>query len=74
MFQETKKPLDEESDRIFKASGSFDSFTYWNYDKVPSNGDAIKQALQIIPITNRLAESVALDEIEELLKEDKENS
>lgn len=66
--------MDEESDRIFKATGSFDAFTYWNYDKVPSNADAIKQALQIIPIANKLAEAVSKDEIEDFLKEDKENS
>lgn len=74
MFQETKKPLDEDSDRVFKVSGSFDSFTYWNYDKVPSNADAIKQALQIIPITNKLAETVSLDEIQDFLAKDKENN
>ncbi|KAL5288737.1 RNASEH2C family protein [Megaselia abdita] len=74
VFQETKKPLDEDSDRIFKASGVFDSFTYWNYDKVPSSSDAIKQALQIIPITNKLAGAVSLDEVEQFLKEDKENN
>lgn len=66
--------MDEDSDRTLQASGLFDKFTYWNYDKVPSNGDAIKQALQIIPISIALSEEISIEEIEQFLKEDKENS
>lgn len=46
IFQETQRPLSETDDRTFKVSGIFDEFTYWNYDKVPSDNDKLKQALQ----------------------------
>lgn len=46
IFQETQRPLNETDDRTFKVSGIFDEFTYWNYDKVPSDNDKLKRALQ----------------------------
>lgn len=46
VFQETNRPLDENSDRTFKVKGVFNEFTYWNYDKMPSNDDKLKLALQ----------------------------
>lgn len=44
VMQETKKTLLEDSERTFKMSGKFDDFVYWNYDKVPSNNDALHRA------------------------------
>ena len=73
VLQESQTRLDEDSERHFKTAGTFESFTYWNYDKVPSNGDALKQTLQFIPIANELARPVAIEEIEDFLKENKEN-
>lgn len=46
IFQETQRPLNETDDRTFKVSGVFDEFKYWNYDKLPSENDKLKQALQ----------------------------
>lgn len=45
VFQEDHRPLDENAERTFKVSGIFNEFTYWNYDKVPSDNDKLKQAL-----------------------------
>lgn len=50
VLQETRKPLDEEADRILRVKGTFENFTYWNYDKVPSAADGYNQALQIVDI------------------------
>lgn len=50
VFQEIQKPLDENASRKFKAIGSFEDFTYWNYDKVPSKNDAIQKALNMIDV------------------------
>lgn len=45
VFQEDQRPLDENAERTFKPSGVFDEFIYWNYDKLPSHNDKLKQAL-----------------------------
>lgn len=50
VLQETRKPLDEAADRILRIKGSFEEFTYWNYDKIPSNADGFHQALQVLDI------------------------
>lgn len=45
VFQEIQKPLNENADRTFKVNGKFSNFTYWNYDREPSDNDVLKQAL-----------------------------
>lgn len=45
VFHEIQKPLQENTDRTFKANGTFSNFTYWNYDREPSDNDVLKQAL-----------------------------
>lgn len=45
VFQEIQKPLNEDATRTFKVNGIFSNFTYWNYDKEPSNNDQLRQAL-----------------------------
>lgn len=45
VFQEDHRPLDENAERTFKVTGIFNEFTYWNYDKQPSENDKLKQAL-----------------------------
>lgn len=56
IFQETQRPLDETADRTFKVKGVFNEFTYWNYDKIPSHDDKLKQALQ----WNKYADAVSV--------------
>lgn len=46
VWMETQRPMDENAKRSFRTKGIFTEFTYWNYDKVPSNNDALKQALE----------------------------
>lgn len=45
VFQETQRPMEENARRTFKVCATFDEFTYWNYDKEPSENDQLKQAL-----------------------------
>lgn len=45
VFEETQRPLNENSARSFKVHDVFSEFTYWNYDKPPTENDALKQAL-----------------------------
>lgn len=44
VYQETQRPMLEDTKRWFRTKGIFSEFTYWNYDKEPSNNDALKQA------------------------------
>lgn len=46
VFQEMNRPLEENAERTFKVNGVFKDFTYWNYNKEPSENDQLKQALQ----------------------------
>lgn len=59
IFQENHRPLDENDDRTFKVSGTFNEFTYWNYDKNPSENDKLKQALQ----WNEFANAVSISNL-----------
>lgn len=46
VFQEMNRPLEENAERTFKVNGVFKDFTYWNYNREPSENDQLKQALQ----------------------------
>ncbi|XP_023304182.2 ribonuclease H2 subunit C [Lucilia cuprina] len=63
VVQETRKPLDEEADRLLRIKGSFEEFTYWNYDKIPSVADGYKQALQILRLAEELAEPCTEEDV-----------
>lgn len=52
IFNENKKPLNEEAERNLKATGTFKSFTYWNYDKTPSRNDALAKVVDWIDISD----------------------
>ncbi|KAG5671498.1 hypothetical protein PVAND_001692 [Polypedilum vanderplanki] len=63
ILKENEKLQIEESDRVLKFGGKFDKFTYWNYDKNPSENDAYKKALHYIKIAEALhSEIESLDE------------
>ncbi|PSN50087.1 Copine-8 [Blattella germanica] len=51
IVHETMKPLNEEAERNVHVTHSFKSFTYWNWDKVPSKNDAFLSALDWIEIS-----------------------
>lgn len=52
IFNENKKPLNEEAERNLKATGTFKSFTYWNYDKIPSRNDALAKVVDWMDISD----------------------
>ncbi|XP_068147234.1 LOW QUALITY PROTEIN: ribonuclease H2 subunit C [Drosophila tropicalis] len=54
VLQETEKPLIDTSERQLRLTGQFDEFTYWNYDKVPSNSDGYRQALLMTDVAEAL--------------------
>ncbi|XP_076677109.1 ribonuclease H2 subunit C [Andrena cerasifolii] len=53
-FLERKKPEVENVERNLYSTGTFSSFTYWNYDKLPSKNDALAAALDWIDIAEAL--------------------
>lgn len=53
-LHETLRPCTDKEERKFYASKSFDSITYWNWDKVPSKNDLIYQAMDWIDIAEVL--------------------
>ncbi|XP_033253691.1 uncharacterized protein LOC117193068 [Drosophila miranda] len=59
VLQETEKPLSESADRQLRLTGVFDEFTYWNYDKVPSNGDPFRQAMLMADMAKALSEPIS---------------
>lgn len=54
VYTERKRPLNDDTDRVFQQKSTFDNFTYWNYDKNPSRNDAFTQALQWLEISDVL--------------------
>ncbi|XP_060581789.1 ribonuclease H2 subunit C-like [Ruditapes philippinarum] len=54
IFNESKKSVTEDDERELTATGSFDSFNYWNLDREPSHGDRLHQALTWIDIAKAL--------------------
>uniref|UniRef100_A0A1I8M8C6 Uncharacterized protein n=1 Tax=Musca domestica TaxID=7370 RepID=A0A1I8M8C6_MUSDO len=68
VLQETRKPLDEEAERILRVKGTFEEFTYWNYDKIPSASDGYTQALQIVQLADVLSETISEEEVLKELK------
>jgi len=61
VLQETEKPISESSDRQLRLTGVFGDFTYWNYDKVPSNDDAYRQALLLADVAQAVRYSSRLE-------------
>ncbi|KAH8331387.1 hypothetical protein KR074_002027 [Drosophila pseudoananassae] len=74
VLQETEKPLSESSDRQLRLTGVFEAFTYWNYDKVPSNGDAYRQALIMSDVAQALAQPINEQDLEAEIARNKENT
>lgn len=54
VYTERKRPLNDDVDRVFQQKTTFDSLTYWNYDKNPSRNDSFKQAMQWLEISDVL--------------------
>ena len=52
VFRENEHLKIEDADRELKFGGKFDSFTYWNYDRVPTENDAYKKLQHYLKISN----------------------
>ncbi|XP_016994606.2 ribonuclease H2 subunit C [Drosophila takahashii] len=74
VLQETEKPISEASDRQLRLTGVFEEFTYWNYDKVPSNGDAYRQALLQAEVAQALSQPISEEDLEAEIARNKENA
>ncbi|EDV54943.1 uncharacterized protein Dere_GG21037 [Drosophila erecta] len=74
VLQETEKPISYSSDRQLRLTGVFQDFTFWNYDKVPSNGDPYRQALFQADVAQALAQPITEDDLEAEIARNKENA
>ncbi|KAH8369528.1 hypothetical protein KR093_000031 [Drosophila rubida] len=57
-----------QAERQLRLTGTFQNFTYWNYDKVPSKSDGYQQALVMLDVAEALAEPVSEEALEEEMK------
>lgn len=55
VLRENEQLQIEGAERDLKFGGKFDSFTYWNYDKNPSDNDAYKKALHWIKVADAVS-------------------
>ncbi|XP_043641559.1 uncharacterized protein LOC122612181 [Drosophila teissieri] len=74
VLQETEKPISNCSDRQLRLTGVFKDFTYWNYDKVPSNGDPYRQALFLTDVAKALSQPISEVDLEAEIARNKENT
>lgn len=65
VLQETDPHLE---DRQLRLTGTFQEFTYWNYDKVPSKSDGYQQALLMLEVAEAFAAPVSEEALEEEIK------
>lgn len=73
VLQETDLPNNKKFRNIY-VTGTFNNFYYWNYDKIPSNGDAYKQALHLLNISKEFSELVSDTEIQNEMDKRRKNS
>ncbi|KFM59927.1 Ribonuclease H2 subunit C, partial [Stegodyphus mimosarum] len=59
VLEENPKFSSSEDKREFKIKGTFEKFTAWNWDKIPSHNDKLIKALQWIDIASALHTSVS---------------
>lgn len=55
VFHEQEKLQIEGADRELKFGGKFNEFTYWNYDKNPSENDTYKKALHWLAVSEAVS-------------------
>lgn len=54
VVETSREGLDPDQEKEGRVTSTFNSFTYWNYDRVPGGGDAYQQALQWIQVAAAL--------------------
>lgn len=57
VFHETCRPASQKDERKFFPVHQFDKFVNWNWDKIPSKNDTIRQALDWIDIADAVSNS-----------------
>lgn len=61
VYEENKTKLSE-TNRTFKVNSVFNEYVYWNYDKIPSDNDALIKALDWIQIAKSVRILITNDE------------
>lgn len=61
ILHENEKLQIEGKNRELKLGGKFDKFTYWNYDKIPSENDAYKKALHWLKVSEAVSSVLKLE-------------
>ncbi|XP_055855398.1 uncharacterized protein LOC129918724 [Episyrphus balteatus] len=64
VFQESLNTSDENCGKLFRVAGTFDNFTYWNYDKVPSAADGLRQAFEVLAVADELNKPLSAKDIQ----------
>lgn len=55
VLRESEKLQIDGAERELRFGGKFDQFTYWNYDKNPSENDAYKKALHWFKVSDAVS-------------------
>lgn len=55
VLRENEKLQIDGAERDLKFGGKFDKFTYWNYDKNPSENDAYKKAMHWLKVSEAVS-------------------
>lgn len=58
ILHESVRPDNDKDDRKFYVVNTFDSFTYWNWNKTPSGDDKIIKALDWLEIAEAVSDSI----------------
>ena len=59
VLRENEKLQTDEADRDLKFGGKFSKFTYWNYDKNPSENDGYKKAMHWIKVSEAVRKIIS---------------
>ena len=71
MFQEGSDKMTEDCERNFKFSNAFKEFTYWNYDKNPSDNDPLAKAMDWLELSSMVHEKLSKEDVEMAISESK---
>ncbi|ERN14809.1 hypothetical protein AMTR_s00032p00090570 [Amborella trichopoda] len=67
--QKEKAPKNEGESNCWKARATFQNFTYWNHDSLPSQDDAFVRCFHWFPVANALHKPVEPDELASATRE-----
>ncbi|XP_063700931.1 uncharacterized protein LOC134831198 [Culicoides brevitarsis] len=58
IFRDKDSLKSEDSDRSLKFAGTFNNFTYWNYDTNPSENDALRKTMTALSVMEAVHQPV----------------